>query len=288
MTQKVPSKMCLRRRPAAICVALHLASCHHSRARSESPETTSASRLTSGLATFGAPRNDEEVRRRGERGRRAATAPPPSGSGAPGALRKPLRRETGAHADEVQGGSRRHEAESVENGRGGRRHLGAVGVAVEHAECGGQRHRDGHGHAGASATTAPSTTTDATMPSSTNGREKPSAADHHGAEEARRHQPQRASADQSGEHADGHHRENMVEPADGMQETGDEADHGRRAGMSRGRAGQRASGSRRARRERMRRTVMGISSLSARFRVTCCQQRRIIEASHHSLMRAAP
>ena len=49
------------------------------------------------------------------------------------------------------------------------------------------------------------------------------AADRHDADEARRHQPERASAEQRRIEADRHHRQHVVEPADRMHEAVREA-----------------------------------------------------------------
>ena len=43
-------------------------------------------------------------------------------------------------------------------------------------------------------------------------------ADHHHADEAQRHQPQRPPAEHIGKHADGDHGQHVVETADGMLE----------------------------------------------------------------------
>jgi hypothetical protein len=78
---------------------------------------------------------------------------------------------------------------------------------------------------------APSTITEAAMPSSTNGED-----------EGRGHEPERAAAELPGEDADGDHRQNMVEPAERMRETVNETVRVADAGMSEGGGGNEREG----------------------------------------------
>ncbi len=68
------------------------------------------------------------------------------------------------------------------------------------------------------------------------------AAGRHGEGEGRGHEPERAAAELPGEDADGDHRQNMVEPAERMRETGNETVRVADAGMSEGGGGNEREG----------------------------------------------
>ena len=68
------------------------------------------------------------------------------------------------------------------------------------------------------------------------------AAGRHGEHEGRGHEPERTAAELPGEDADGDHRQNVVEPAERMRETGNETVRVADAGMSEGGGGNEREG----------------------------------------------
>src|SRR5262249_15837935 len=68
------------------------------------------------------------------------------------------------------------------------------------------------------------------------------AAARHGEDERRGHEPERAAAELPGEDADGDHRQNVVEPAGRMRETGDETVRVADAALSGGGSGNEGEG----------------------------------------------
>ncbi len=102
------------------------------------------------------------------------------------------------------------------------------------------------------AAAAPITTQESAMPSSTNGTldlaDAEQEADHHHADEAQRHEPQRPAAEDEGKDADRDHREDVVDAADRVHEAMQEAGGVAVAGMGEG--GSRNEGKQKAENER--------------------------------------
>src|SRR5262249_19769593 len=135
----------------------------------------------------------------------------------------------------VEERGRQQEARCIGAAASVERHLGAVGVAVEDREHSDEPHRDGNRglagecHDGAEHDHRGGDTESAERRRDAGQAER--AAGRYDEDEGRGHEPERAAAELPGEDADGDHRQNVVEPAERMRETGNETVRITDAGM---------------------------------------------------------